>query len=322
MKTTLIVSAAVASVLATSALAQGLQPLERIGDVLPMQDTDGVFRICTGGTTGAYYERASLASGLISSMGGVDAQPYAAGGTVDCLYKLAAGEVQAAIVQRDGLAWLYNTQSPLLGQLGIGGNVLTEEILGFCNRSTVDESDLNDVLQSRDNNSIAIAGGPASGTNLTVNVLANFDRQIGSRPQYTYTDGLEGALQQVQDGFARCAVAVMSSDTFALEALDDQYADKVRLVEFWDNGVRGLEFPGGEFDGGQVYGWRTIPEDHPMMDDFLDWRGNSGEGTWSPDTVAFSATLVYRNDAAQGNVSTAIRQAVAAVAQVKDDLED
>jgi len=295
VKTTILLSTALASLVATSAAAQSLQSVEPITTVQPMQDTDGEFRICTGSDEGAYYDAASLMTGVISNQGDVNAVAYEAGGTVDCLYRLAAGEVQAAIVQRDGLAWLHSTQSPLYGQLGIGGNVLTEEVLGFCRR-TIDDDNLNDVLQARSGHAVAIAGGPTSGTNLTLNVLAGFDRQIGTRPEYTYTGGLADALQRVQDGFASCAVAVMSSDTFTLEALDDEYADGVRLVEFWDNDVRDLEFPGGEFDDGQVYGWRTITRDHDMMDDFLDWKGNRGEGSWDPDTVAFFLIFLSRKD--------------------------
>ncbi len=294
-----------------AAMADGIVAPEPISAVSPMQQT-AEYRICTGSTKGAYYLKASAMQGIISNTGKVNAVAYPAGGTVDCLQKMGNGEVQAAVIQMDGLPWLQQTKSPLFSLLGLGGAVLTEEFLTFCSRGDGAE-DFSGVGQY-DNYTVSLAGTDKSGINLALNVIAYQDDDYKSAT-YRYADTLDSALREVSNGFANCAIVVLDSTTPSLKELDATYGDSVRLVGTWDSDFRALKFANK-----QVYGWRPIPENLPGMTHFLSWE-NDGDH-WSPEVIAERAVLVYRKDATSDDVVAAMRTAIDQVATLKTDVQD
>lgn len=294
-----------------AAMADGIVAPEPITVVSPMQKI-AEYRICTGNTEGAYYLKASAMQGIISNRGEVNAVAYPADGAVDCLQKMGNGEVQAAVIQMEGLPWLQQTKSPLFSQLGLGGAVLTEEFLTFCSRED-DIEDFSSVGQS-DNYTVSIGGTAKSGINLALNVIAYEDDDYRSAT-YRYAGTLDSALREVANGFANCAIVVLDSTTPKLKELDSTYGDSVRLVGTWDSDFRTLKFANR-----QVYGWRAIPENLPGMTHFLSW-GNDGDH-WSPEVIAEKAVLVYRKDATSDKVVAAMRTAIDQVATLKTDVQD
>ena len=300
--------------LATTAHAKGIVAPAQITSVKPMQPV-GDYRICTGGTDGAYFIKGSAMQGIVSNIGKVKAQAYPGGATLGCLYKLGEGEVQSAILQLDGLAWLAQTNSPLLATLGIAGSVLDEEWLTFCNRASVGEENFAGVGQDT-GRSIVLAGPATSGINLSLNVLAGYDKAY-DKATYSYADNLDAAVRQVSDGLAHCAITILDSTAPALGRLDIDYGQKVRLIRTWDRAFRKFRYPGG-----QVYRWRYLPQDNQLLQRMLDWKGTAGKASWAPDTIVQPALLVYRNDVTPPELATAMRTAVTAVATLKTDLQD
>lgn len=288
-----------------AAALEGLTPIPKIASVAP---GDAV-AICTGSEAGQYFKTALQMVGVVEHYAGVQAMARPGGGTVGCLNALAEGRMQAAIIQLDGQVWLHQTDSPLFAQLATAGPVLTETALAICRRD-VDESNFNNVAQNRDYQ-IAMAGGVESGSNLFVNVINSYDGEFGD-PDWSYTGGWREALSTVQSGFAHCAFGVMDVDNPAWETLDDEFGGDLRLLEFWDNDIDDHSFPGG-----QVYGRVRIAEEHPLVDDLLDWRGRRGEGTWSPEVPAVPALLVYRRDAVDDATAAALTRAAEYVARLK-----
>ncbi len=277
------------------------------------------FIICTGGTGGAYFRVGSQIAGYIeayasqpeSGLDILDASPVPGGGTYGCLAKLASGEADAAIIQSDGRALLPAIGPELMGSLDLAGPVLTEEILTFCAR-TNDHEDFGDVAQMS-GSTITVAGSDVSGTNVMLNVIAAFDSGY-KKPTYIYTDSLDDALDEVANGEADCAVAVMDISSKAVSDASTKYGEKIRLVGSWDSDFRTLDYRGE-----QVYGWRAIPEDTTGVKAFLDWNGKGK--MWSPEVVTETAVVVYREDLPDA-YAVLLKAAVAQVADLKDDVQD
>ena len=87
------------------------------------------------------------------------------------------------------------------------------------------------------------------------------------------------------------------------------------LVGTWDSDFRSLTYRGE-----QVYGWRAIPENTPGIQAFLDWDGDNGKATWSPEVVSMSAMIVYREGLSKP-YADALKAAVKQVAKIKDDVQ-
>lgn len=317
MKTMIYLSTSALVVLgaALPAFADGLEAPVTISEILAMKPAEEV-RICTGAEGGAYFQRGALLAGAVSASAGIPAIPFPGGGTLGCLDKLAKGEVEAAFVQGDALAWLQQTRSPLLRSIGVAGKVLTEEVVVVCNRS-VNEEDFGDVGQSRDF-TVVVGGGPGSGANLMLNVIADFDSDF-AKPTYLYADpnaknGFLDAVGQVSDGLADCAVGVMDIHSPIMKTVDDEFGNSVRMIGAWDGDFRSLEF-----NREQVYGWRTIAKDTPNIETLLDWYGNGR--TYAYDTVAQTALVIYRKDIPDA-VKSALDDSVSIVASLKDDVQD
>lgn len=252
------------------------------------------FRICTGGTGGAYFMVGAQIAGMVEAYSQQlermvtrvgDASPVPGGGTYGCLGELASGSVDAAIIQNDGRAILRSVSPELASELDNAGPVLTEEIITICSRRN-DHEDFGDVGQTS-GQLITVAGSDVSGTNVMLNVIASND--VGfRRPTYLYEANFYEAVDEVAGGDADCAVGVLSIDSPVMQRINDDFGDEVRLVGSWDNNYRDLENRGE-----QVYGWRAIPEDTPGLEKLLSWRGD-GRGMWSPEVVTVSAVVVYR----------------------------
>ena len=279
------------------------------------------FVICTGGSGGAYFKAASLIAGFVEAYTSQpesrvtlgDVSPVPGGGTYGCLTQLALGEADAAVIQSDGRAILAQMDSDLMGTLDFGGALLTEEILTFCSRKTNVE-DFGGIGETS-GATIMVAGGTVSGTNVMLNVIAGFDSDFAS-PTYIYAADLDEALDEVANDEADCAIAVMDINSPAVAAADVKYGDRVRLVGSWDANYRDLNYRDQ-----QVYGWRAIPENTPGVQHFLDWDGDNGRGTWSPEVVTQSAVVVYREGMSDDLVQI-LKDAVAQVARLKDDVQD
>ena len=120
---------------------------------------------------------------------------------------------------------------------------------------------------------------------------------------------------EVANGEADCAIAVMDVTAQAVADASKKYGDVIRLVGTWDSDFRSLTYRGE-----QVYGWRAIPENTPGIQAFLDWDGDNGRATWSPEVVTQSAVVVYREGMSEDLVQI-LKDAVIQVARLKDDVQ-
>lgn len=308
-----IFSAIAASTLLLSgamANAQGvLTPIPPINDIVAFEDTPETLRICTGAAGRPYHNKAVLMSGAIANATGLHTTALAAGGTVDCLNKLAQGEAELAVIQLDGAVWAEQVSPALSSVLGRSEQILTEPVLAFCSRDSGAEN-LRSVARTR-GKVIAVAGGEHSGTNLFFNVMSAVDKNF-LKATYRYTDGWDAAMTEVVNGFAECAVGIQSlTSASSFAELDRKYSSRLRMVRFWDSDIRRVKYGSGE----QVYNWLYVPEENRDLGGFLDWRGNNqGRGTWSPDTVTVNAMVVYRKDLNIPNFNSAVNTAANAVA--------
>lgn len=299
-------TAAVAALIAGAAWAD-MPTVPTIMEVADAAAPADRFVICTGAAKGAYHTVAAQMSGLIAADIGRPVLAEPGGGTVGCLQKMARGEVQAAVIQFDALAWLAGTAPGFLSWIGVGPMVLTEDMMAVCRRDD-GEDEFNDVAQSR-GQTIAVAGGDVSGSLLTLNVLASFDSDF-ALPDYRLSGSWDQALQDVSNKLARCAFGVMSTDAPTWRTLNDDYGDRLRIVGFWDGDMRDLTLAGE-----QVYGWRAIPEDTKALDELLDWSGRGG--LWAPEVGTVPAVVVYRTDMI-GDAGPALKAAAETVANVKE----
>lgn len=264
----------------------GMPEVAPIGVVAPAFGESTEIRFCTGAAGGAYHDAALSMLGGLQAKSGKPVSIVEGGGTVGCLRKMAAGQVEVAIVEGETLAWLDILDQPILNHLGYGSEVVTEDFVAVCSRK-LDVDEFNDVAQSK-GYTIALAGGVESGSLLTANVLAASDRDF-NKPDWKPTGGWVEALDQVKAGVANCAFGVISLDAPIWQELNDRFGKDVRIVGFWDGNMRDLAY-----NGQQVYGWRAIPEDVDTLDRFLDWNGKGK--VWSPETGTSNARVIYRSD--------------------------
>ncbi len=322
MKTILVLSTSALSALGAALPAfADVDPLPQLPPVAAYETPaeGGEFVICTGGVKGAYFRVGSQIAGFIAAakqdpdlnVTVADASPLPGGGTFGCLAKLAAGEVDAAIIQSDGRAILKTVGADLASTMDQAGAVLTEEVLTICSRK-IDEEDFGDIAQAS-GATIAVGGGDQSGTNIMLNVIASLDGGYAS-PDYVYKKSFTEAVKEVVDGDADCAVAVMDITAQEVADISRDYGDQVRLIGAWDSDFRSLEFRDE-----QVYGWRAIPEDTPGVKALLDWNGNGK--MWSPEVVTETAVVVYREELSD-TYAELLKKAVAQVAKLKDDVQD
>ena len=310
---------AVALTIAAAILAWLVAPtparaeMPRVEPILSVAAVDGPsqqIRICTGAKGGAYFSTASQMLGLAQAASGLPVSVEPGGGTVGCLRRLAAGAAEAAVIQLDGLVWAQQTSPELAARLGAAAQVLTEDMAAVCRRD-IGADDLNDLAQRRDS-VIAVAGGAQSGSLLTLNVLASFDKDFAA-PAWRLSGSWGQALNDVRGGLAACAFGVMSFDAPEWRDLNDGFGETLRLVGFWDGDMRGLKLAGR-----QVYGWRAIPKDTRTLDRLLDWSGSGRR--WAPEGGAVPAIVVYRTDMLP-TAGAALTDAAVAVAKLKETRE-
>ena len=295
-------------------VAEPIQPIDPITEVLPVQERDD-FVLCGGSASGpsAYYQKSVDLSGRLTSI--VDKKiTQMEGGTVACARALANGTADAAILQDDLVPWLTQTKSPLLQNLGYGGAVMSEALMAFCGRNAAsgNEEDFGNIGQKK-KYTIAIAGNEGSGINLTLNAISGEDSGW-KKPSYIYSGSWQSAFRAVQDGLATCAVGVSNPNGEQWEKLDDEFGKTLRMMEikdsdFWD--VKG-------FGNQQLYGELTINKKNEVFDDFLDWKGKKNRGTWSPEMPALNASVYYRVEAVPSEHQDAIAKAVSTMSDVMD----
>lgn len=307
LSTAMTLSLMTGTALAQLAIPGAISEIDSITEVNPIKKKKkGSFTICTGAKGNAYYNKAFLFKGHFERILNTTVKIVPGGGSVGCTKKLAEGKVDAAIAQDDVVPWLVNTNSPLLNYIDTLGPVLTEGFIAFCHRdgASGNQSDFGWVGQNKKYN-IAIAGTEASGINVTLNAVSGRDRGW-KYPNYTYSQSWEGALTAVESKRADCAVGVMSLDALVWEELDDRFGDTIRMLEVSDRDF--LKITG--LGSAPVYGYITVDEDHPHLDDFLDWRGNKGYGTWSPEIIGVNASFYYRIESIDADKRDELRQII------------
>lgn len=233
-------------------------------------------RLCTGKKDGNYW----LSGGDIreQAKGRVSVLVEDSKGSVDCLDRLSAGTVDAAIVQSDAFLTVANRLN-----LERAGELYTEVVHLLCNK----DLGLSKITKLNKNTVVAI--GPAgTGTQVTWQGFVKVDpdryRDVPTKPM----DG-ERALAKAAEGTdVQCVLYVAGLNSGFMQDKAARYSDKLVLVPTDDSDMKDVK----DAKGRQVYNYVTIPSGI--------YKNNSG---WfnGIDSIGVKAILVVNEHWADEN---------------------
>ncbi|HET6467416.1 MAG TPA: TAXI family TRAP transporter solute-binding subunit [Geminicoccaceae bacterium] len=236
-------------------------------------------RLCTGSPGKTYIQvgerLAELAPQL--TMGGLEIQVVATGGSIENLDKTLAGECDAFIAQGDALEFYQRQIAPdAKERLQIVGELYKELALLLCRRGTGID-DLDEV-----GSETVAAGGTGSGSLATFLTLQQLDPETYGDIKIFPANGFEGALAVI-DGRAACLFDVIAPQSDLVRVLDDNERTQGQLY-FAEIDNDDLE----EFaiDGKRIY--EVVTFDDEIYEN-LNVVGD-------PETLAISAVLGVSRD--------------------------
>ena len=236
-------------------------------------------KLCTGQKELNYYNVGFFLAEQLRST--VTIKPVITEGSMENMRRVANGECDGAIVQKDALVGARKIDPALSYDIKRVMELYDERVHFVCNTTKFDDR----VTKLMNNNKIALAvGSTDSGPNLTWQSMLDIEPRYKSVP-VQFIGGQE-ALQEVIDGTVPCMLVVAGLNSGFIKDVNDAAGQgaKLRIMNFDD-----ADFTGSakaQVEGTPIYSKAELPK-----------SGNYGNLTgWSrPDTISTPATFIVSN---------------------------